>query len=104
MASIVRKAPARLAPVRADRPLLVRRYPLLLGLAGLLVGALLLVHVSIGTVDVPPGAILAVLARHTAGKLNTLLGWHLALPQAWAVDQLTNTVVWELRLPRALIA
>src|SRR5689334_14744321 len=98
---VLGRAPAQPAP--AARPFAIRRYPLVLAAAVGLVGALLLLHISIGTVDVTPAQVVAVLAQHATTKLNALLGWHLALPQDWAVDKLTNTVVWDLRLPRAAI-
>jgi iron complex transport system permease protein len=55
-------------------------------LAGvLIVAALLVLHISVGTVDVSPGDV-----------VNVLTGQQ--------TDERTHTVVWELRLPRALVA
>jgi iron complex transport system permease protein len=104
VSAVAARPRAVVAAVPADPRLAVRRYGLLLGAALLLVGALLLLHISIGTVPIPPAQALAVLAQHAAAKLHAVAGWNLALPQDWAVDQLTNTVIWDLRLPRALIA
>ena len=63
----------------------LRFYPLvLLGGAGLLL-VLLAVHISIGTVQATPAQVLDALLGHP-------------------VDRVVRTVVWDLRLPRALIA
>ncbi len=84
-------AKAASAPVRVARPLAQRAFGLIL-LGGIgLVFVLLIVHVSIGTVGVTPGQILDVFA--TQLHLSNV-----------AVDPLNVTVIWHLRLPRALIA
>jgi iron complex transport system permease protein len=82
MSAVTARSPARRV---SGRPFTIRHFPLVL-LAGLLiVGALLVLHISVGTVDVSPGDVVNVLAGQQT-------------------DELTHTVVWELRLPRALVA
>ncbi|MDQ2809355.1 MAG: iron ABC transporter permease [Chloroflexota bacterium] len=76
---------AAAVPVRAGRPWSVRRYPWILLLALLIVALLLLLHISVGTVAVPLDQVFAVLTGQPT-------------------DDLTHTVIWHLRLPRALIA
>ena len=75
------------------RPSLARR-PLVLagaGLAGLLV--VLVAGVAAGSVFVPPGDTLAILAHRLFG---------LDLGMTWTAAQ--ETIVWELRFPRVLMA
>ena len=82
MSTIAARSPARRV---SGRPFTIRHFPPVL-LAGLLiVAALLVLHISVGTVDVSPGDV-----------VNVLTGQQTA--------ELTHTVVWELRLPRALVA
>ncbi len=67
------------------RPFLVRYFPVLL-LGGLfLVLVMLVAHVSIGTGDVTPIDVIKVLTGQQ-------------------VDKVTHTIVWDLRLPRGLVA
>ncbi len=63
----------------------LRFYPLVLGLGLVLLGVLVALHISIGTVQATPTQV-----------LDALLGR--------PVDRVVRTVVWDLRLPRALIA
>ncbi len=76
------------------RPLLVRRRPVLLGLVG---GVLLLVAlvagVGLGTVPVAPSDTLGILAQRLLG---------LDVARTWSAA--TETIVWDLRLPRVLTA
>src|SRR4051812_41274752 len=89
MSSLTAKAAS--GPVRIARPLAVRAFGLIL-FGGLgLVSALIVVHVSIGTVGVTTAQVLDVFA--TQLHLSNV-----------AVDPLNVTVIWHLRLPRALIA
>jgi iron complex transport system permease protein len=62
----------------------VRWFPLTLVLGGLGIVALVLLHIVVGTVELTPGQVLAALLDRTD-------------------DQLHRQVVWNLRLPRALI-
>ncbi len=89
MSTLTAKASAQ--RVQVARPLAVRAFGLILFGGVALVFALIVVHVSIGTVEVPPGQVLDVFA--------TQLGL-----SPVAVDPLNVTVIWHLRLPRALIA
>jgi iron complex transport system permease protein len=89
MSTLVAPARARLAP--DTRPWPVRAFGLILVVSLALVFALIVVHVSIGTVGVTPGQVLDVFA--TQLHLSNV-----------AVDPLNVTVIWHLRLPRALIA
>ena len=70
---------------RADRPFAVRHFGLVLLGAILLVLVLGLVHISVGTVESTPENVLRVLTGQP-------------------VDKVVHTVVWDLRLPRALVA
>ena len=83
MSVLAASAPARAR--RDPRPFAVRRYPVVLLAALLIVVALLVLHISVGTVTVAPGEVLAVLTGQPT-------------------DTLSHTIVWELRLPRALVA
>jgi iron complex transport system permease protein len=67
------------------RPLLVRYFPLALAGGLGLVLALLVAHVSIGTANVTPGDVIGVLTGQQ-------------------VDTTTRLIVYDLRLPRALVA
>jgi iron complex transport system permease protein len=62
--------------------------PLLAALAGLLAGAVLL-GAGVGAVPIPPGEVLAILARR--------------LGVATAVDAQTDAVLWAIRLPRVAL-
>lgn len=75
-----------LRPAVTDaRPFAVRRFPLFLGLCGLIVVGLLVLHIIVGTLNfTPQQVVLALLNR--------------------AEDPLHRQVVWSLRLPRALVA
>ena len=75
------------------RPPLVRRPPALaaIGLAGLAVA--IVAGVAVGSVAVPPGDTLAILAHRTFG---------LDIGTTWTSAQ--ETIVWELRFPRVLTA
>lgn len=64
---------------------MVRFFPAILIGGVVLVLVLLVLHVSIGTADVSPGDVIAVLTGQQ-------------------VDRVTHIVVWDLRLPRALVA
>ena len=62
-----------------------RRFPMLVAVGLAVIGALLVVHLCTGTVRLAPDEVVAsLLGRHT--------------------EELHRTVVWELRLPRSLIA
>lgn len=65
---------------------------LLVGLGGLLVGAVLL-GISVGSVNVPIADVWATVLRH-------LFGADPAIP----VDRATDAIVWTFRVPRALLA
>ena len=67
------------------RPLLVRYYPALVLGGLLLVLVLLVAHVSIGTANISPGGVIAVLTGQQ-------------------VSQVDYTIIHDLRLPRALVA
>ena len=84
-----------LAPTRlVVGPALVRRRPVVLGLAGLAALVLALVAgVGLGTVPVVPGETLGILASRLL-RLDVAPTWTPA----------TETIVWELRLPRVLTA
>jgi iron complex transport system permease protein len=72
----------------------LRRRPVLLGLAGLLLLALAMVAgIALGTVSISAPDTIAILA-------HSLLGWPVA--EAW--PQTSETIVMELRLPRVLTA
>ncbi len=62
-----------------------RRFPVLLAVGLALIGVLFVVHLSTGTVRLGPSEV-----------LTSLLGWQ--------AEDLHRTVVWDLRLPRSLIA
>lgn len=66
-------------------PFLVRYFPVVIAVGVLLLFFLVLVHVSIGTANIS-----------LADVVNVLTGQH--------VDNVTYTIVYELRLPRALVA
>jgi iron complex transport system permease protein len=75
-------------------PDLVRRRPIVLGLAGLVALVVALAAgVGFGSVAVAPGETLGILG-------NRLLG--LDLPRTWSAA--AETIVWDLRLPRVLTA
>ncbi|CAN5718036.1 iron ABC transporter permease [soil metagenome] len=85
-------APAA-AAVRVGRLELLRRRPLLLGLAGLAsVAAVFVAGVGLGHVTIAPADTLGVI-------LHRLLGWPAV---SWSAA--TDTIVWELRLPRVVTA
>ena len=86
-AATVTHARVRTRPSLARRPLALA----LLGLAGLAV--VLVAGVAAGSVFVPPGDTLAILAHR-------VLGLDLGIP--WTAAQ--ETIVWDLRLPRVLTA
>lgn len=67
------------------QPLLVRYFPIVVVTGLLLLVFLVLVHVSIGTANIS-----------LTDVINVLTGQH--------VDNVTYTIVYELRLPRALVA
>ncbi len=72
----------------------VRRRPVVLALVGLAALAVALIAgVGLGTVTVAPGETLGILA-------SRLLG--LDVPRTWS--DATETIVWDLRLPRVLMA
>jgi iron complex transport system permease protein len=79
-----RKAPVPATPV-VRRPLMVRYYPAVLVGGMVLVLALLVAHVSIGTADISWQDVVRVLTGQQ-------------------VDSVTHTIVYDLRLPRALVA
>jgi iron complex transport system permease protein len=83
MSAVATQSPARQRSTQ--RPFTIRHFPLVLLAGVLIVAALLVLHISVGTVDVSPGDV-----------VNVLTGQQ--------TDELTHTVVWELRLPRALVA
>lgn len=68
-----------------SRPFLVRYYPAILVGGLLLVLVLLVAHVSIGTANVTPAQVIDVLTGQQ-------------------VDKVTFTIIYDLRLPRALVA
>lgn len=80
---------ARLQPASAQtpnpRPWAVRQFPLVLGLCGLMIAGLLVLHIVVGTLNFTPRQIVLALVN---------------LPE----DPLHRQVVWGLRLPRALVA
>lgn len=66
----------------------------LLGLAGLLVGAMLLA-IALGPVSIPLGTVFSVLLHHIPGLDNLIsVDW----------TSVEETIVWTLRLPRVLLA
>jgi len=67
------------------QPFLVRYFPVVIAVGVLLLFFLVLAHVSIGTANIS-----------LADVVNVLTGQH--------VDKVTYTIVYELRLPRALVA
>jgi iron complex transport system permease protein len=73
-----------LPPRRDERALAVQRFPLVLGLCCLVLGALIVVHIVVGTVSLTPAEVVAALLNQP-------------------VDVLHRQVVWGLRLPRALV-
>ena len=79
-----RKVPVPPTPV-VRRPLMVRYYPAVLVSGMVLVLALLVAHVSIGTADISWQDVVRVLTGQQ-------------------VDSVTHTIVYDLRLPRALVA
>jgi iron complex transport system permease protein len=82
------------APVRARARSSLARRPLALALVGLAALALVLVAgVAAGSVAIPPGETIAVLAHR-------LFGLDLGIPWTSAED----TIVWDLRFPRVLTA
>lgn len=56
----------------------------------LLAAVLVVLSVSVGAVPIPPGDVLAVVAHHL-------------LPGAAAPDPITDQIIWDVRLPRALL-
>ena len=75
-------------------PRLVRRRPLVLGLAGVVALFVALVAgVGLGSVAVAPGDTLGILAHRLLG---------LDVPRTWS--PVAETIVWDLRLPRVLTA
>src|SRR4051812_43957793 len=68
-----------------DRPFAVRHFNLMLLVTVLLAFALALLHISVGTVEATPMDVFKVLTGQQ-------------------VDKLVHTVIWDLRLPRALVA
>ncbi len=72
-------------PAAVGQPFLVRNFPIVLVAGVLLLGILILAHINIGTADISVQDIIKVL---TGQK----------------VDDVTYTIVHELRLPRALVA
>ncbi len=82
MSTVAARSPARRV---SQRPFTIRHFPLVLLAGLLLVAALLVLHISVGTVDVSPGDV-----------VNVLTGQQ--------TDELTHAVVWELRRRRALVA
>jgi iron complex transport system permease protein len=84
-----------LAPARPIAPAgLVRRRPLVLGLGGLVALVVALgAGVGLGSVPVAPGDTLGILAQRVLG---------LDVPRTWSAA--TEAIVWDLRLPRVLMA
>src|SRR5687767_1255711 len=68
-----------------SRPFAVRRFPLVLALCVLLMLALIVLHIAVGTLDFSPQQILLALLNQPEVPLH-------------------YQVVWGLRLPRALVA
>jgi iron complex transport system permease protein len=82
------------APVRARARSSLARRPLALALVGLAaLGLVLVAGVAAGSVAIPPGETIAVLAHR-------LFGLDLGIP--WTSAE--NTIVWDLRFPRVLTA
>jgi iron complex transport system permease protein len=76
------------------QPALVRRRPVVLGLAGLAaLGVALIAGVGLGSVAVSPADTLGILAQRLLG---------LDVPRTWSAA--TETIVWDLRVPRVLTA
>jgi iron complex transport system permease protein len=71
--------------VAAERPMTVRFFPAVVAVGLLLVLFLLVAHVSIGTANASPKDVIDVLTGQE-------------------VDKVTHTIVYDLRLPRALVA
>jgi iron complex transport system permease protein len=71
--------------LRMTHPLAGRAYSLVMALALLLVAGLIVVHISIGTASLSPAEVIAALAGHAAEPYHAI-------------------IVWDLRLPRTLIA
>ena len=69
----------------AGRPFLVRFFPIVVASGLIMVLFMLVAHVSIGTANVTPTDVIKVLTGQQ-------------------VDQVTHTIVYDLRLPRALVA
>jgi iron complex transport system permease protein len=67
------------------RPLGVRAFPVVLALSGVILVALLVVHIVVGTVELTPAQVLKALLNRADAELH-------------------RQVVWGLRLPRALVA
>ena len=68
-----------------DRPFAVRRFWRFIGLCGVLMGGLVVVHIAVGTLDFTPRQVVLALFNQ-------------------AEDDVHRQVVWGLRLPRALVA
>jgi iron complex transport system permease protein len=82
------------APTRARARSSLARRPLVLALAGLAALAIVLVAgVAAGSVAIPPGDTIAILAHRVLG---------LDLGVTWSSAE--ETIVWDLRLPRVLTA
>ncbi|HST90470.1 MAG TPA: iron chelate uptake ABC transporter family permease subunit, partial [Ktedonobacterales bacterium] len=71
--------------LRTGLPFAGRRYPLGLLLGGLVLAVLCVLHVATGSVDLTPGQVIAALAGHSEQPFH-------------------EVIVWDLRLPRTLIA
>ena len=72
-------------PVSQEHPSGTRRYRLLMMTSIVIVGALGIIHIGVGSVPIHPPDVIAVII----GQPN---------------DALHQTIVWDLRMPRALIA
>jgi len=71
--------------LRTGLPFAGRRYPLGLLLGGLVLAVLCVLHIATGSVDLTPGQVIAALAGHPEQPFH-------------------EVIVWDLRLPRTLIA
>lgn len=86
MTTITQPTPATQPSTPVDeRPFVVRRFPLILGLCGLIMVLLIVLHIAVGTLDFSPRQIVLALFNQ-------------------AEELLHRQVVWGLRLPRALVA
>ncbi|NJN17425.1 MAG: hypothetical protein HC822_14710 [Oscillochloris sp.] len=87
---------------RADRshdprPFAVRRFRLLLGMAILVLAALLVLHIVVGTLSIAPRDILLALLNQAADPLHRQVVWGLRLRGHWWRSSPAGCSAWPAR-------